>query len=498
MVASIIGVDGSPAHGGIRSQLDAIGSTPIGRWGADEEEEMARSEGPGLKVGPARAVRLLAQVPLALALLLATPSSASASSNGRVVVDLIRSSDTESVMTLLQGSFGEGFTADVVSLDQLVEVGPWPWVYSPTARLEPCTAEPTTTSDITAALASAEELITGLEYEVALTELDLLAASLCASSEPLPVEVTHRIPYLRGLIHFYDGDEAQARESFQRAGEMSDGLEWDTSYSPEPQQLFLLGVGDAVQSATSRLLFPQEGRPERVYIDGQEVGPDAADMAIRGSQHVVQFGSGGGSLTGVLLSIDAPGDIPLFGPDSFREALLSTPDADLGAHAFSVVAQAAAEQGYSEVMVLNDAKWDHCWWANTADQEWKQTTLQAGAELRVVRRHRTAGGVLMGTGGALMAGGAVLAATQFKTMGDMRPEMEVHTSAWEFGIDEYNDRQRLAGVGIGLVAVGAAAMTTGIVLLSKGKAIQAETGVDPRLAFVASPQGAWLGVGGRF
>ena len=104
----------------------------------------------------------------------------------------------------------------------------------------------------------------------------------------------------------------------------------------------------------------------------------------------------------------------------------------------------------------------------------------------------------MGSGGALVAAGAVLAATQFKTMSEMRPEMETHTSAWEFGINEYDSRQRLAGLGIGLAAVGAAALTTGIVLLARGKAIQAETRVDPRLAFVATPEGAWLSFGGRF
>jgi len=459
---------------------------------------MARSEGPGQKVGPARAVRLLAQVILALALLLATPSSASASSSGRVVVDLVQTGDTGSVMALLQGSFGDGFEADVVELGQLVEVGDWPWLKSSTATLESCTAEPTSTTDITAALASAEEMITGLEYEAARAELDLLAGTLCRCTEPLPPEVMHRIPYLRGIAQYYDGDQGGARDAFRQAGEMAPNLEWDTSYSPEPQQLFLLGVGDAVQSAPSRLLFPQEGRPERVYIDGQEVGLDAAEMAVRGARHVVQYGPADGPLTGVLLSIDTPGDLPLLGPDSFRGALLETPETNLGAHAFATVRQAAAEQGFSEVMVLNDPKWNHSWWASTSDREWTQTTLTAGVTLQKARRHRTAGGVLIGTGGALVAGGAVLAAAEFTAMSEMRPDMETHTSAYDFNIDEYNDRQRWAGLGIGLAAVGAAAMTTGILLLSKGRAIQAESGVDPRLAFVATPQGAWLSFGGRF
>ena len=459
---------------------------------------MVISEGPGLKAGPTQAVRLLAQLSLAFALLLATPISAQAASTDRVVVDLVGTEGTETTMALMQGSFGEGFTADVVTLDQLVEVGPWPSVYGPSARLEPCTAEATTTTDITAALASAEEMITSLDYEGALAALDLLSASLCGCTETLPVETAHRIPYLRGLIHFYDGDEDQARDAFRRAGELESGLEWDTSYSPEPQQLFLLGVGDAVQSATSRLLFPHEGRPERVFVDGQEVGLDAAEMAVRGAQHVVQFGPADGPLVGVPLFLDTPGDIPLFGPDSFLGALLETPVTEFGSHAFSVIAQAAAEQGYSEVMVLADSKWNSTWWASTSDPEWKQTTLTAGVTLQKARRHRTAGGVLTGAGGALIAGGAVLAATEFKAMGDMRPGMETYVSTYELNIDQYDTHQRLAGVGIGLAAAGAATATIGIILMAKGKSIQQETGVDPRLAFLATPGGAWLSIGGRF
>ena len=459
---------------------------------------MVISEGPGLKAGPTQAVRLLAQLSLAFALLLATPISAQAASTDRVVVDLVGTEGTETTMALMQGSFGEGFIADVVTLDQLVEVGPWPWVHGPSARVEPCSAAPTAITDIQSALTTAEALITSLEYEGALAALELLDASLCASTEPIPPEVTHRIPYLRGLIHFYDGNEAQARDAFRQAGEMAANLEWDTSYSPEPQQLFLLGVGDAVQSAPSRLLFPQGDRPDQVYIDGREIRPDITEVAVRGARHVVQFGPADGPLVGVPLFLDTPGDVPLFGPASFLGALQVSPDAEFGAHTFSVVAQAASEQGYSEVMVLNDPKWDHCWWTNTADQEWKQTTLTAGAELRVVRRHKTAGGVLTGTGGALIAGGAVLAAAEFTAMSEMRPDMETHTSAYEMNIDQYQSRQRLAGVGIGLAAAGAVTLTTGILLLSKGKTIQAETGVDPRLAFVATPEGAWLSVGGRF
>jgi len=437
-------------------------------------------------------------VPLFAIVLLAAPTTALASPSGRVVVDLVESGDAEATMTLLQRSFGEGFDADVVALEKLIEVGDWPWVKASTARLEPCTAEPTTATDIEAALAKAEEMITGLEYGGALTELDLLAASLCASTEPIRQEVTHRIPYLQGLIHFYDGDEDQARDAFRRAGEMASDLEWDTSYSPEPQQLFLLGVGDAVQVSPSRSLFPQEGRPDQVFVDGHEVEPDITELAVRGQRHLVQLGPTDGPLTGVLLSIDTPGEIPLFGPDSFRGALLETPETDLGAHAFAIVHQVAAEQGFSEVMLLNDPKWNSTWWTSTDDPEWKQTSLKAGVVLQKARRHRTAGGVLMGSGGALIAAGAVLAVAEFTAMGDMRPEMETYSSTYDFNIDEYDTRQRVAGLGIGLAAVGAAAMTTGIILLSKGEAIQAETGVDPRLAFMATPEGAWFGVGGRF
>lgn len=438
------------------------------------------------------------RVPLIAMLLLASPFSAHASSSGRVVVDLVQAGDAESAMTLLRNSFGEGFEAEVLTLDQLVEVGPWPWVNSPTARLAPCTAEPTTASDIEAALTKAEEMITGLDYETALTELDQLADNLCGCTDPLSPTVTHRIPYLRGIALYFNGDQDGARQSFRQAAEMTDGLEWDTSFPPEPQQVFLLGAADALQTPQSKLLPPSDDRPDQVFVDGREIESAASEVEVRGERHVVQFGPEGGSLTGVLLFLDTPGDVPLFGPDSFRGALTSTPGTEFGSHAFAIVAQIAAAQGYSEVMVLADSKWNHAWWTQADTQEWQKTSLKAGVILQRARRHRTAGGVLMGSGGALIAGGAVLAAAEFTAMSEMRPDMETHTSAYEFNIDEYDSRQSLAGVGIGLAAVGAVAVTTGIVLLSKGRTIQRETGVDPRLAVMVTPEGAWLGVGGRF
>ena len=205
-----------------------------------------------------------------------------------------------------------------------------------------------------------------------------------------------------------------------------------------------------------------------------------------------------GQLTGATLDVPEAGSVTWFGPAGLARTLESTPEDAAAAPAFAAVAEAAARAGYTEIVVLNDPAWDRCWWFNVIDGVWKPITLTAGARLRAARNHKAAGGALAGTGGALIATGAILAVSQAAAMEELRPEMETYASSYALHIDEYESRRTRAGLGIGLLAAGGAALTTGLLLLVRGKAIQHETAVDPRLTVVATPEGAWFGLAGTF
>lgn len=430
--------------------------------------------------------------PLALFLLLAWSSPAGAAGRSRAVVDLTGTDDAATVTSRLEESFGAGFSAQVVQLQDLSDPGTAPWLVSPPGRLEPCAATSGAADDLAARLQAAEAAIDGLDYAAALTDLRQLDADVCATSAPIDPAAQLRIPYLTGIAEFYADDRDAARGSFRQAAALVDKLEWDTAFSPEPQQVFLLGVGDAIQAPTATLHIDGRERPDELWLDGTAVASDVDEIVVREGRHLLQIRDGEGSLRGMVLTVDGAGTAHLMGPDGLDEGLRAEPDDDAGAPAFAVVAAGAEAHGYTEVVVLADPAWDRCWWFNVIDGVWKPITLTAGARLRAARNHRAAGGVLTGTGGALLVGGSVLALAQVAAMEDLRPQMETHASAYALHIDEYEAHRTRAAVGIGLLAAGAATLTTGLLLMARGKAIQAETDVDPRLTVIATPDGAWL------
>ena len=421
-----------------------------------------------------------------------------AEARSRVVVDLTTVGGGEAVVPLLRGAFGDGFKADVIGLEEVLDTGDGPWRVLPPGRLGHCASAPTSAADIESSLAEVEATVGSLEYARALADLDDLRNRLCACTEPLPTYLPSRIAFLQGIARFYTGDEDAARSSFRQAAELTEKLDWDRNFSPDPQQIFLLGLGDAIQSARSHLRLSLDDRPATLYIDGREIDSATTDVELVGARHVLQFDRGDGTLVGMDHYIDSPGDIDLIGPKEIRSRLSNSPDTDATGVAFAFLVESAVAKGYTEVMVLNDERWDHCWWFNVIDDEWRHITLAAGAKLREAKRNKTAGGVLAGTGAAMMVGGALLAATHLTAMSDLKPEMEGSASGYALHIDEYNAHRSSAGVGIGLLAGGGVAASMGVVFLARGAALQREAAVDPRLTVVVSPGGAWFAISGTF
>ena len=132
--------------------------------------------------------------PLALFLLLAWSSPAGAAGRSRAVVDLTGTDDAATVTSRLEESFGAGFSAQVVQLQDLSDPGTAPWLVSPPGRLEPCAATSGAADDLAARLQAAEAAIDGLDYAAALTDLRQLDADVCATSAPIDPAAQLRIP----------------------------------------------------------------------------------------------------------------------------------------------------------------------------------------------------------------------------------------------------------------------------------------------------------------
>jgi hypothetical protein len=435
---------------------------------------------------------------LTCALVMAAPGPAHAVGRSRAVIDLTGTPDEATVMKRLKDSFGAGFQAELVPIEALIDSSTGPWIASPPGQLQPCSGEPRSLSEIQAGLADAEALIDALDYDAAMPLLQELDEVLCACTEPLDPRAVRRIPYLRGIAEFYSADRDAARRSFSRAASLVDKLEWDTAFSPEPQQVFLLGVGDAMQEPGWTLVPGVGDAPVDLWVDGHPVASDGEGIPLGGDRHVLQFRDTDGQLRGKTLVTDGAGDVHLLGLEELTVGLGATPDDAQGAPSYAAVAAAAARLGYPEVAIIAETAWDRCWWFNEIDGVWKPVSLLAGGRLRAARNHRTAGGVLTGTGGAVVVAGTILALTQLAAMEDLRPEMETNASSYALNIDQYEQHRTSAAVGVGLLAAGGAVLNAGLLLMAKGKAIQDETDVDPRLTVFAAPGGAWVGLSGKF
>lgn len=435
---------------------------------------------------------------LTCVLLLSTSGQAQAAGRSRAVIDLTETLDESTVMKRLKDSFGAGFQAELVPLEALFDARTGPWIASPPGQLQPCSGSPWSMAEILSGLADAEAHIDALDYDAAMPLLQELDEALCACTEPLEPLAVHRIPYLRGIVEFYSADREAARGSFGRAASLVDKLEWDTGFSPEPQQVFLLGVGDAMQAPGSTLWPGAAADAADLWVDGHLVASGDEGTALGGDRHVLQFRDADGHLRGMTLDMDGAGDVHLFGLETLARGLAATPEEPLGAPSYAAVAAAAARLGYAEVAVVAEAAWDRCWWFNEIDSVWKPVSLLAGARLRAARNHRNAGGVLTGTGGAIVVVGTILALTQLAAMEDLRPVMETHASAYALNIDQYEQHRTSAAAGVGLLAAGGAVLNAGLLLMARGKAIQDETDVDPRLTVLAAPDGAWIALSGTF
>ena len=421
-------------------------------------------------------------------------------SPSRVVIELTsEGDDAEPILAILHQAFGESFQAEVVELDALLDTGIGPWMVAPPAQLHPCSIEPLPLATIESSLADIEGLVQSLEFESALRQIDTLEDALCASDGPLPTLVLARIPYLRGIGLFYLDDKEGARSAFKLASERDPDHEWDTTFPPDPQQVFLLGVADAIHAPRSRLVLPTEERPGQLYIDGR-----AVDLAIRvvelvGERHLLQFGVEGDEVRGAWLQISGIDEVELVGPQTAREGLVDGPGTETGDQAYSLLAGAAEAAGYSEVLVVQDSDGDHARWFNSIDGTWKEISLAAGHKLRQSRNQKAAGGVLLGAGGALMVAGGVIAAHNYAAATQVEQEMVGSAGMYSLRIDEFKEHKVQSEIGLGLLAGGGVMSAIGIPLLIRGTTLQKKTPGDPRLTFIASPgEITWIGLSGEF
>ncbi len=416
----------------------------------------------------------------------------------RVVVDVAGTGSVDGILDHLRTAFGERFDARVVGVADALDQGFGPWGVTAPASLEGCPAEPASGEQITAAMDEIETAMMMLEYADAGAGLDALEVRLCAASGPLEPAVLARIPFLRGVILYYDEDLVGARAAFRRAVELQPDMEWDANFPPDPQQVFLDAALDAIRSLHTVLSLPPGDRPARLLVDGVPVDGATAELEIVGSRHFLQAGAADGSLATVLLDAGTAERIELIGPRGAREGLALTPETAAGEVAFGLVARAAVARGHSEVIVLQQPGADQAWRYDVIDRRWERVSLVLGQQLSRARRVQTAGGILSGIGAGLAVAGTVIGLAAYTEGHDLQEPMLSDPGLYDLYIARYETLQRTSAAGFVILGAGGMMLAGGVPLLAHGAHVRGKALPEARVGLGGGPDGAWLGIGGEF
>jgi len=448
---------------------------------------------------PAQVRRCAALVAAWIAVAPAATSAAPADdAPPRLVIDVTGKADELATLAHLRNAFGDRFEADFSNADQALDQGFGTWGVAPPATLSGCGADPLSRDELLRQLAEIETLMQSLEYGDAGSKLSALEARLCAASDPLPTDALARIPYLLGIIHFYNEDQAASREFFRRAVERRPDMTWDEDFPPDPQELFQGALTDAIQLPRTTLLLLPGDTPPGLRVDGLEIGPDQDQVVVIGARHFVQTTRADGSVTTATLDTGGADRVDVLGPIRAKQGLLLTPETEDGALAFGLLVEAARYRGYAEITVLQRELPDLAWQYNNIDRRWEQISLVLGKQLDQARALQVTGGVMIGVGAAMGIAGAVLGFTNYANGRDLQDEMASDAGLYELLSDEYEGHQQGAAAGFTMLGIGGGLAIGGIPLMAHGSTIRRGAITDPRLGLAASPDGASVGFSAEF
>ncbi|MDP7111834.1 MAG: hypothetical protein QGH45_07715 [Myxococcota bacterium] len=449
-------------------------------------------------MNPGRAALLL----VILAVSRPIPCLAADEAATRLVVELHGVPGAE-VLAHLREAFGASFEARVLGVDTFLQQGLGPWLVTEPARYEPCGGQPLPADELAATLVQVEEAMEVLDFGAAQVRLEELEGRLCAATDPLPPEALARIPYLMGILRYYDGDQDAAREAFRLALERQPKMEWDGDFAPEPQQVFLSSVGAALASPRSMLTLPSGDGPAGIWIDGVPVAEGADEVALVGEQHLLQLQSADGALVTVALATNAAPRIELVPGAVLHRGLGGDPTADGAAPAFAALASAATALGYAEVIVYAGPEPLHVWRYNLVEPVWVRLSTVLGKQLSRARGTQVAGLVLIGSGAAAAVVGTVVAIGNGGQARDLRDQMTLPDGQISGGLyalygEDYEQVRARGNAGAGLALAGCVMAVAGIPLLAHGLKVQRAVGGGSVVEAWPLLGGPVVGIGGKF
>lgn len=196
-------------------------------------------------------------------------------------------------------------------LDDLVAETGYTALTSDGVELFTCKGPALDATGFDARLGAAVRLVDELDLEAASEALRTLEADLPCSVSAVPARQLHDLFFFSGLMAAYDEERDKAIAGFARAAALKPDVQWNESYGPTAQQLFLLGKEQALTAEPVTLTLVPPTDTQRMWIDGRETsdaGPTVAEL--RAGTHVVHVETGSGAIRAV--GLDLPGGPALY------------------------------------------------------------------------------------------------------------------------------------------------------------------------------------------
>ena len=326
--------------------------------------------------------------------------------------------------------------------------------------------------------------------------VDAIRAAQPCLVEPVTPAALARADYLVGIAAFSESDHEAARSAFRQVYAVDPTYAWDDNYPPSGEVLFAEAKLDRLSESPVRVrvLIPSGGF---AWLNGRTLATPLEGLDVTPGQHLVQVRRADESAARSVV-VDVSGDTSVTVVEA-NALTAAGPDAPGFSERFAAFLAARQETGaepaVTHVVSLAEPRKVWVWDGSSLELQLDEGRIvELDPAVMQARRVKTGGGVLLGTGAAVVAVGVILA-----VHGHQRgSELDLGTwPARDANMDEYADAWTENRAGLGLAAGGAVLMAGGVALLVRGSAMEKKART-PSVGLNAGPGYAFIHLSGTF
>jgi len=369
-----------------------------------------------------------------------------------------------------------------------------------TAEAQTCPGAPMSATTFVEEIDEAMQQVLYVQVEEATRSLDRLEALLPCLSGVLPRSEIGRISYLKGIVLAYAERPDEAREAFRRALVVSPELDWDPAFPPEPEQLFVQAIQDALRTPGAPLVVePGLARFAELWVDSEPFASGGGTISLAEGRHVLQWRMAGGGFHTRVIAVEGGQQVTAFGRADVAAAALGGPSSEVVRQRAAEALGALVTSGEAADIYLAELgavdllhRFDH------VTATWDLTDHGALTQRLKQRRRTEVGRGLLLAGGITSAVGAAVGLSGYAVAQQLYNGREDLMSAEEFDETsvEYGNARAQAAVGLAIAGIGSGVMLASIPFLERPGTAESPAKPNPIATLHVTATG--LSLDGRF